>query len=498
MAQDYESPFKPIVSGSDYLSGSEFGQVAGALLSRRDKQDKKQAQKALLASAIMETFGQLQRNQKQGVVDSINETNEKYSDVFEGNKEYFNDESISQQRKLYQLYKNEKTRDRALLTQAINTFNSDTDIMAAYGPNAFTTVSQMKKTTTGAKALSDEIELLKTQAKDYFESITDEAITMPTFTKYNSKAKNAYQAAIKEIENDPTKKSLVRAAWLKVFGRDRDGNPRFGLVYQDKLKNARETAERNAGLVTDIDTKRVENINKDIETQEKLETEKRSIPTDFGKVVKNTGVDRQQRTILYEAIDKDKQRKSFLNQDKYTFKVNDKKFKDKKVFDYYKELNTPDKKIEFLENILTRASLKKINYYDTDTTGNIISDTSFLRESLSDYFQETITTDNPNNFKFDENGNRLFDLEDSINITLGGQNVTTKIGSLAEAIKTETEDNAIQIITDISNSLDNPAVVNYLQSIYNKEFKRSEEESPFKEFFEYNKTFETNPFSLPE
>ena len=48
MAQDYESPFKPIVSGSDYLSGSDFGQVAGALLSRRDKQDKKQATKALL------------------------------------------------------------------------------------------------------------------------------------------------------------------------------------------------------------------------------------------------------------------------------------------------------------------------------------------------------------------------------------------------------------------------------------------------------------------
>ena len=40
---EYDSPFKPIVSGSDYLSGSEFGQVAGALLSRRDKQDKKQA-----------------------------------------------------------------------------------------------------------------------------------------------------------------------------------------------------------------------------------------------------------------------------------------------------------------------------------------------------------------------------------------------------------------------------------------------------------------------
>ena len=89
MAQEFESQFKPIVSGSDYLSGSEFGQVAGALLARRDKQDKKQAKRALLASAVLEGLGALQRNQKQGVIDAINETNEKYSDIFEENKDIF-------------------------------------------------------------------------------------------------------------------------------------------------------------------------------------------------------------------------------------------------------------------------------------------------------------------------------------------------------------------------------------------------------------------------
>ena len=265
MAQEFESQFKPIVSGSDYLSGSEFGQVAGALLARRDKQDKKQAKRALLASAVLEGLGALQRNQKQSVIDAINETNEKYSDIFEENKEYYNDESIAEQRKLYQLYKNEKTRDTALLTQAIRTFNQDSDIMATYGPNAFTTVSQMKKTPEGNQTLADEIDLLKDQAKNYFESITDEAITLPTFTKYNAKAKNAYLAAIAEVKNDPTKKGLVRAAWLKVFGRDKEGNPRFGLVQQDKLKRARETAESIAGIATDIDKQRVENINKEAE-----------------------------------------------------------------------------------------------------------------------------------------------------------------------------------------------------------------------------------------
>ena len=79
MAQEFESQFKPIVSGSDYLSGSEFGQVAGALLARRDKQDKKQAKRALLASAVLEGLGALQRNQKQGVIDAINDLQENYT-----------------------------------------------------------------------------------------------------------------------------------------------------------------------------------------------------------------------------------------------------------------------------------------------------------------------------------------------------------------------------------------------------------------------------------
>ena len=107
MAQEYESPFKPIVSSSDYLSGSEFGQVAGALLSRRDKQDKKQARQALVASAILETFGQLQRNQKQDIIDAVNETNEKYSDIFSTNKAEF--ESYSDERNEVEEYlKNKK------------------------------------------------------------------------------------------------------------------------------------------------------------------------------------------------------------------------------------------------------------------------------------------------------------------------------------------------------------------------------------------------------
>tara|TARA_A100001201_G_scaffold2887_1_gene7088 strand:- start:860 stop:2353 length:1494 start_codon:yes stop_codon:yes gene_type:complete len=497
MAQEFESQFKPIVSGSDYLSGSEFGQVAGALLARRDKQDKKQAKRALLASAVLEGLGALQRNQKQDVIDAINETNEKYSDIFEENKEYYNDESIAEQRKLYQLYKNEKTRDTALLTQAIRTFNQDSDIMATYGPNAFTTVSQMKKTPEGNQTLADEIDLLKDQAKNYFESITDEAITLPTFTKYNAKAKNAYLAAIAEVKNDPTKKGLVRAAWLKVFGRDKEGNPRFGLVQQDKLKRARETAESIAGIATDIDKQRVENINKEAE----IKTDKREITTDFGRVDERLDMIPKQRTILFEAINRQTRNNAFINKDEYSYKIDDKEYTGKDVYDYYTELGKtkgPDEQIEFLENILNRAAVYKNNYEETDTTGKFKSDITFVREAVSDYFAETLTTDNPNTTRFNPEETKLFDLEEPITVILGGREVTTKLGSLIEIMKTETKENASQIISDVTNSLDNPAVINHLESTYMKQFGIDKEESDFDSFFEYEKTFRTNPLSIPE
>ena len=81
MAQEFESQFKPIVSGSDYLSGSPFGQVAGALLAK----NKEESKQALLASAVLETLGTYQRNLKQDVIDSSNDVKEEFADIFERN-----------------------------------------------------------------------------------------------------------------------------------------------------------------------------------------------------------------------------------------------------------------------------------------------------------------------------------------------------------------------------------------------------------------------------
>ena len=67
----------------DYFEGSskKYGQIAGSLLAGRRKQDKKEARRALLASTVMATFGALQNQQKQSIIDGANDVKEQYNDI---------------------------------------------------------------------------------------------------------------------------------------------------------------------------------------------------------------------------------------------------------------------------------------------------------------------------------------------------------------------------------------------------------------------------------
>jgi hypothetical protein len=212
---EYDSPFKPIVSGSDYLSGSEFGQVAGALLARRDKQDKKQARKALLASAVLETFGTLQRNQKQDVIDAINETNEKYSDIFSTNKAEF--ESYSDERKEVEEYQKNK---KVYLNNKTTEFIDGTDeVMAARVKWADVDKQPNELRNSMYAAWNKHREELQNKMEALSK---DPRVTSVSFEEFNKLAKEEYKAAIDLVKNDPTKKSLIAAAWNKIFKTKKD------------------------------------------------------------------------------------------------------------------------------------------------------------------------------------------------------------------------------------------------------------------------------------
>lgn len=233
---EYDSPFKPIVSGSDYLSGSEFGQVAGALLARRDKQDKKQARKALLASAVLETFGTLQRNQKQDVIDAINETNEKYSDIFTNNKEIYN--SKNKERNEFLSYK--ENPNEYIEKKAIEFFNNDSELQAKLGVNPYSNISRSNLSVDSYESAMKVLEDKRKLAKEYIEAQgQNPAVTIQTFTKFNEAAKEEYKAALAAVEDDPTKKGLIRAAFNKIFGTGEEKKANL-LIELEKAETKRK------------------------------------------------------------------------------------------------------------------------------------------------------------------------------------------------------------------------------------------------------------------
>jgi|TARA_Y100000114_G_scaffold154777_1_gene177489 hypothetical protein len=232
MAQEFESQFKPIVSGSDYLSGSEFGQVAGALLARRDKQDKDKFKKALFFSILQESLGTLQRNQKQGVIDSINDLQENYTIETASREAEYNSDLAKENRNRLRLY--EQNPQKAITELAREFYNND-DIIS--GRN-MTFEMRGKIADPDVKKLDTVFYNKKLEdAKNFFEQIQDNPMySTSNFLEYNKVYHDEYKAALNVIKDDPTKKSLFMAAVSKIFPE------RFDATKAD-LDNAFDNAE---------------------------------------------------------------------------------------------------------------------------------------------------------------------------------------------------------------------------------------------------------------
>jgi len=225
----------------DYLKGSSqaYGQLAGSLLAGRRKEDKKEAKRALIASTVMATFGALQNQQKQTIIDNSNDVKEKYSDIFTNNEELYNLQAGN--RAKYMSYVDDK--ESYLHAEAVKKFNSDAYIKKEFGENAFSSVNQETLDEENYTKAVEVFESFKKQAEqDIKLKGASPAVSTTTFTKFNELAAKEYKAALSAVEDDPTKQGLIRAAFNKFFGEDRNGNKRFGMAEKAELEKARDDA----------------------------------------------------------------------------------------------------------------------------------------------------------------------------------------------------------------------------------------------------------------
>jgi hypothetical protein len=194
----------------DYLSGSQFGQVAGSLLASKRKQDKKSFKKALLATALFEGVGALQKQQKQTIMDNAQDVKEKYNDIFTLNQAEF--DSYSDERNLVKRYNDNQER---FLNEEVAKIIDNTDEAVAARVKWADVDSQPKELRDSMyEAYNDEREKLINK----MEALkVDPRATTRTFAEFNRRAKDEYMAALKLVEDDPTKKGLMRAAWNRIF-----------------------------------------------------------------------------------------------------------------------------------------------------------------------------------------------------------------------------------------------------------------------------------------
>ena len=225
----------------DYFKGSSqaYGQVAGSLLAGRRKEDKKEAKRALLASTVMATFGALQNQQKQTIIDGANDVKEQYSDIFSQNKSEF--EAYEDDRALLKRY---NANPETFLNDEVIKIIDKTDEAVAAGvtfANKDNEPEELRKLLESS--YNEERERLE---KRMLDLKADKRVTTKTFEQFNQKAADEFKAALALVEDDPTKKGLIKAAWNRIFKTERNDEGELVtknvelLDLQAALKNAKD------------------------------------------------------------------------------------------------------------------------------------------------------------------------------------------------------------------------------------------------------------------
>lgn len=214
------------------LGGGNFGKVAGSLLSQKSSNFKD----AIKLSLFEEIFNNLKIDQKQKLIKTSAEL-----------KDNFDINTLSRKQE-YDLEENNRTQFRKYLSnkegaieeKAKELYNTDSNI-EKFGIN-YTNRGSL----TGDKKIIDEQiwQNKKKQALNFFENLEkNPLVSTPTFIKYNQVYLDEFKAALAQVQDDPTKKSLLFKAADKIFPQLFDGKQAELELAFEKEKSDREAQE---------------------------------------------------------------------------------------------------------------------------------------------------------------------------------------------------------------------------------------------------------------
>ena len=226
----------------DYYKNSQFGNVAGALLAKKGKPDKKEIFKTILGAIVETSVGQAAIDLKQGVITGANDVRDKFGDIMESTVASYEDFDVN--RKRYKEW--ERNGDKFLNKEAISDINYTT---ANAGKN-FTWETRFSDNVTQKdrdamdESLKAEIELKRKE----MEIIGQDKRATMNKVEFTQPVKDAFKAALAEVEDDPTKKNLVTSYFNRIFKTEKDADGNLVSRNAEKIK-LQVAAERVEGIV---------------------------------------------------------------------------------------------------------------------------------------------------------------------------------------------------------------------------------------------------------
>lgn len=193
-----------------YLDTSQFGQVAGSLLAKKNKLKTRDRNEALALSAILNLISAQQNKLANRVSDNITGLDTDYNRNKLSRETIYN--KANEGRALYENYL--KNPEQAVTKKAIDLYNNNSGILGSG-----VTFADKSKLTGSTKVLADKLwSQSQDRARLELESYKDNPLyTSETFQAYNQAYYDAYKAELLKVRNDPTKKSVIVAAANKIF-----------------------------------------------------------------------------------------------------------------------------------------------------------------------------------------------------------------------------------------------------------------------------------------
>jgi len=221
MADFKESPFKPM--------SDSYRKLATSLLSSSNDSYKKDVYKGIGLQVIADGLKGVGANLKQSVLDGANDVKEEYANIFQTNQAEY--ESFANERERLKRYNENK--ETFLNEEAARVINNTDEAVAARVTWSEVDEQPEKIRSAMYKAFNDEREKIQREMEAL---AVDPRVKTRTFQQFNERARNEYLAALKLVEDDPTKKGLVRNLWNRVFKTKRTPEGELVTTNESLLK----------------------------------------------------------------------------------------------------------------------------------------------------------------------------------------------------------------------------------------------------------------------